>query len=104
MVFLVGGKFLSMLRKLIESALGTLSPSAVNCGLGINSNKTDFVMLSRKYKIKSFRLSWLDDRELTLSSDVVFLDVVLDWQRNTEERKKRRLNVLHQSRNYIGKS
>ena len=43
MVILVGGKFLSTLKELMESELGTLSSYATNCGLGINSNKTDLL-------------------------------------------------------------
>ena len=41
-VILVGGKFLSTLGELMESALGILSSWATNSGLGLNSDKTDF--------------------------------------------------------------
>ena len=43
-VILIGGKFLSALGELTESALGILSSWATNCGLGLNPNKTDFVL------------------------------------------------------------
>ena len=51
MVILVGGNVFSMLGELMESALGILSCWATNCGLGINSNKTDLFLYSRRYKI-----------------------------------------------------
>ena len=68
-VILVGGKFLSTLGELMESSLGLLSSWATNYGLNINPNKTHVGLFSRWYKIETFRLPGLDDRELLLSSE-----------------------------------
>ena len=63
-VILVGGKFLSTLRELMESALGILSFRPMNCGL-------------------------VTKADLPLSSEIKHLRVVpdskLNWNRNTEE-------------------
>ena len=74
---------------------------------GINSDKTDPILFSRKFKIETFRLLRLGGREFPLSSEVKQLSVVLEsklnWKRNTEERMKG-LNALYQCRNSIGKN
>ena len=75
MVVLVGGKFLSKLWELTESALGTLLSWAANYGLFINPNKIDLVLFS---KFITFRWSRLGGRDLPLSSEVKDLGVVLD--------------------------
>ena len=80
MVILVGGKFLSTLGEVMESALGTLSSWATNCSLGINSNKADLV--------ETVRLPKLGDRELPLSSEVKYLGVVLDSKLEKKHQRK----------------
>ena len=50
-VILVGGKYLSTLWELMESAFGLLYR---------NLNKTKLVLFPRKYKVKTFRIPRLD--------------------------------------------
>ena len=40
----------------MESALGILSSWPTNCGLGININKIDPILFSRRYKIEGREL------------------------------------------------
>ena len=77
------------LVELMESALEILSSWTTNCGLGSNPNKTDLILFSRRYKNETFRLPSLGGREVLLSSEVKYLDFVLDnqlnWKQNNEE-------------------
>ena len=83
------------LGEVMEAEPGTLSFSATSIYIYkyTNSNKTDLVLFSRKYKIKTFRLLRLDGIELSLFSEIEYLGVVLDsklnWKRNTEKRMKK---------------
>ena len=62
---------------------------AANCGLGINDNKTELILFSREFKIETFRLPRLGGKQLPLSSEVKYLDVVVDsklnWKTNIEK-------------------
>jgi len=66
-VILLQGKFPQTLCNLMETALSTLSRWTAVCGLGVNPEKTELVLFTRKYKIPNLILPKLHQTRLTLS-------------------------------------
>ena len=107
-VILITGKFLSTISDVMQFELNELSSWATSKGLGVNPEKTELVLFTRRYKIEQFRLPVLGGIELKLANEAkylgVFLDSKLSWKRNTQERLKRGLNAYYTCRNSIGKN
>ena len=53
---LVTGKFLDTLSELIESALSTVKRWTEGTGLGVNADKTELVLFTRRHKTPVFNL------------------------------------------------
>jgi len=75
---LLQGKFPQTLCNLMETALSTLSRWTAVCGLGVNPEKTELVLLTRKYKVPKIILPKLHQTRLTLSNQAKYLGVILD--------------------------
>jgi len=61
-VILLQGKFTQTLCNLMETGLSTLSRWTADCGLGVNPEKTELVLFTRKYKIPNLTLPKLHQR------------------------------------------
>jgi len=77
-VIVLQGKFPQTLCNLMGTALSTLSRWTAVCGLGVNPEKTELVLFTRKYKIPNLILSKLHQTRLTLSNQAKYLGVILD--------------------------
>jgi len=77
-VILLQGKFPQTLCNLLETALSTLSRWTAVCGLGVNPEKTELVLVTRKYEIPNRILPKLHQTRLTLSNQDKYLGVILD--------------------------
>ena len=92
-VILSSGLFTTTISERIGCALKVLSNWASNCGLGVNPDKTELVLFTRRNKIQPFRPPKLSGKELSLSPEAKYLGVILDsrlnWKRNIEERIKK---------------
>jgi len=75
---LLQGKFPQTLCNLMETALSILSRWTAVCGLGVNPEKTELVLFTRKYKIPNLILPKLHQMRLTLSNQAKYLGVILD--------------------------
>ncbi|WP_333765265.1 reverse transcriptase domain-containing protein, partial [Streptomyces sp. IBSBF 2390] len=79
----------------IERSLRTVKNWAVARGLGVNADKTELVLFTRRYKIPDFNLPKLDGKTLALKNEEKYLGVILDsklyWGPNVEARRKRAL-------------
>ena len=107
-VILVSGKFPSTITEIMQDALVELSDWAKDKGLGVNPEKTELVLFTRKYKMEAFKLPILNGVELKLSKEAKYLGIYLDsklsWKRNIEERMRKGLNAYYTCRNSIGKN
>lgn len=101
------GKDLNTLSELIENAMSVICDWAKENGLGINPEKTELVLFTRKYKIETFRLPMIGDTQLKLSDRAKFLGIILDsklnWKLNVDERIKKAYNALYACNKVIGK-
>lgn len=92
---LARGKFTDTLSELIEGALNTVKSWAENNGLGVNADKTELVLFTRRYKIPKFNLPRLNGAEIQLSDKAKYLGIILDrklnWKLNIEERRRKAL-------------
>jgi len=72
-VILLQGKFPQTLCNLMETALSTLYRWSAVCGLGVNPEKTELVLFTRKYKIPNLILPKLHQTRITLSNQAKYL-------------------------------
>ena len=63
-VILITGKFLSTISDVKQYELNVLSSWATSKSLGVNPEKTDLVLFTRRYKIEQFRLPVLGELNL----------------------------------------
>jgi len=77
----------------METGLSTLSRWTAVCGLGVNPEKTELVIFTRKYKIPNLILPKLHQTRLTLSNQAKYLGVILDkkllWTDNILDRTRK---------------
>jgi len=89
------------------TALSTLSRWTAVCGLGVNPEKTELVLFTRKYKIPNLILSKLHQTRLTLSNQAKYLGVILDkkllWTDNILDRTRKAAIVLFACKKAIGR-
>ena len=87
----------------METALKELTRWVEENGLGVNPNKTELVLFTRKYKVPDFKLPKMDGRTLALSKETKYLGIILDsklsWKRNVEERMKKGINAYYACKN-----
>jgi len=67
-----------LLHGKFPQSLSTLSWWTVECGLGVNPEKVELVLFTRKFKIQRLTLQKLDQTRLTLSNQSKRLGVILD--------------------------
>ncbi|KAL7724672.1 hypothetical protein ACLKA6_012330 [Drosophila palustris] len=84
------GKYPQTLCDLMTAKLKRLDTWAEKCGLGVNPDKTELVLFSRRYKIPTLVPPKLKNSTLTFSESARYLGLVLDrklnWNLNIQER------------------
>jgi len=100
-------KFPQTLCNLMETALSTLSRRTAVCGLGVNPEKTELVIFTRKYKIPNLTLPKLYQTRLTLCNQAKYLGVILDkklhWTDNILDRTRKATIALFACKKAIGR-
>jgi len=106
-VILLQGKFPQTLCNLMETALSTLSRWTAGCGLGVNPEKTELVLFTRKYKVPILVPPKLHQTRLTFSNQAKYLGVILDkkllWTDNILDRTRKADIALFACKNTIGR-
>jgi len=104
---LLQGKFPQTLCNLMETALSTLSRWTAVCGLGVNPEKTELVLLTRKYKVPKLVLPKLHQTRLILSNQAKYLGVILDkklhWTNNILDRTRKAAIALFACKKALGR-
>lgn len=107
LAILVRGKFPDVLSELIERNLLLVKRWACSRGLGVNAEKTELVLFTRRYKIPCFKLPKLDGKEIKLSDEAKYLGIILDkklnWKSNVEARRKKALIAWYTCNKCLGK-
>jgi hypothetical protein len=105
-VILITGKDLPTIRDLMERALREIADWARENGLGVNPEKTELVLFTRKYKIPDFNPPKMEGKVLKLSKETKYLGITLDskrsWERNVEERMKKGINAYYACKKLFG--
>ena len=106
LAILVRGKFPDILSELISNFLYSAKRWAASKGLGVNADKTELVLFTKRYKIPNFALPKLDGKEIPLSSEAKYLGVILDkklnWKSNIEMRRKKALIAWYTCNKCLG--
>ncbi|OXU32267.1 hypothetical protein TSAR_008088 [Trichomalopsis sarcophagae] len=83
------GKDFTTIKDIIKSAQGEISKRTGQNSLGINLIKTELALFTRKYKIPKFTPPKIERRDITLSKEAKYLEIILDshltMKRNMEE-------------------
>uniref|UniRef100_T1GMS2 Reverse transcriptase domain-containing protein n=1 Tax=Megaselia scalaris TaxID=36166 RepID=T1GMS2_MEGSC len=81
-----------------EKAMRIPNNWAASCGLNINTSKTELVLFTRKHTLANLILPKLDCVSICLSSETIYLVVILDaklkWETNAQLRIQKSLNAL----------
>lgn len=105
---LVTGKFPITLKERMQVALDIMEKWANECGLGINPQKTELVLFTRRYRIPIFDPPILRGTRLVFNEQAKFLGVILDrklsWKPNIAERVKKATIALYSCKTAIGKT
>jgi len=100
------GKYPQTLCDLMTAKLKKLVTWAERSGLGINPDKTELVLFSRKYKIPQLKPPKLKETNLSFSESAKYLGLVLDkkldWNLNIQERSRKAIVALYTCRKAIG--
>ena len=101
------GKYPQTLCEIMDNALSILSEWAIICGLGVNPNKTELVLFTRKYKISKLIPPKLNNTNIIFSESAKYLGITFDkklnWNLNTIERIKKANIALFACKTAIGK-
>ncbi|WP_333765268.1 reverse transcriptase domain-containing protein, partial [Streptomyces sp. IBSBF 2390] len=62
----------------IEGSLRIVKNWAIAKGLGVNADKTELVLFTRRYNIPVYKLPKLDGKELVPKDEAKYLGVILD--------------------------
>ncbi|XP_036320510.1 uncharacterized protein LOC118735019 [Rhagoletis pomonella] len=104
----VSGKFPQTLCDIMQDRLRLIERWTKEKGLGVNPEKTDLVLFTRKYKIPSLQLPAIGNKILKLGESAKYLGVVLDkklnWAQNIQERVKKATVALYSCKGAIGRS
>ena len=91
----------------MENALTILSKWAENCGLGVNSAKTEIVLFTRKHRIPELVLPELNGIKLKINESAKYLGITLDrklhWNLNSADRINKVTIVLFAYKKATGK-
>ncbi|XP_036322108.1 uncharacterized protein LOC118736115 [Rhagoletis pomonella] len=104
----VSGKFPQTLCDIMQDRLRLIERWTKEKGLGVNPEKTDLVLFTRKYKIPSLQLPAIGNKILKLGESAKYLGVVLDkklnWAQNIQECVKKATVALYSCKGAIGRS
>jgi len=91
----------------METPLSTVSRWTAVCGLGVDPEKTELVLFTRKYKVPNLVLPKLQQTRLALSNQAKYLGVILDkkllWTDNILDRTRIAAIALFACKQAIGR-
>ncbi|KAL7726270.1 hypothetical protein ACLKA6_008450 [Drosophila palustris] len=100
------GKYPQTLCDLMTVKLSNLAAWADKCGLGVNPDKTELVLFTRRYKVPTLIPPKLKDSALSFSDSAKYLGLVLDkkldWNQSTHDRCRKATIALYTCRKAIG--
>nr|AMS38355.1 hypothetical protein [Bactrocera tryoni] len=103
---LITGRCLQTISSIMTTTLNTVQNWASQAGLGLNPEKTDLLVFTRKHKIPLWRFPSINGTQLSLKDRTKYLGVVLDskllWKHNVEERVRKASNALYACRQMLG--
>jgi len=89
------------------TALSTLLRWTADCGLGVNAEKTELVLFTRKYKLPNITIPKLHQTRPTLNNQAKYLGVILDkkfhWTDNILDRTRKAAKALFACKKAIGR-
>ncbi|KAL7744030.1 hypothetical protein ACLKA6_001260 [Drosophila palustris] len=99
-------KYPQTLCDLMTVKLSNLAAWADKCGLGVNPDKTELVLFTRRYKVPTLIPPKLKDSALSFSDSAKYLGLVLDkkldWNQSTYDRCRKATIALYTCRKAIG--
>jgi hypothetical protein len=81
----VGGRFLSTLRDLMEYALKIINRWCKNKGLVVNPQKTNIMIFTKKYKPETIEPLRFEGQEISFTDTVKYLGVLLETKLNRKQ-------------------
>ncbi|KAL7725088.1 hypothetical protein ACLKA6_016161 [Drosophila palustris] len=100
------GKYPQTLCDLMTVKLSNLAAWADKCGLGVNPDKTELVLFTRRYKVPTLIPPKLKNSALSFSDSAKYLGLVLDkkldWNQSTHDRCRKATIALYTCRKAIG--
>ena len=105
---IVTGKYLDTVSSIMEATLRKIKQWADRVGLGVNPEKTDLVLFTRKTRLGPWTTPRLGGTNLVLKYHTKYLGVILDskltWKLNVEERVRKATNALYACKGMLGKT
>lgn len=105
---LIGGPFENVLCDLMRSALKIVEQWCVKHELSVNPLKTELIMFTNKRNLGQLRLPKLFNTELSLTSEVKYLGVILDskliWNKHLDNKLEKASIIFWQCRRLMGRS
>lgn len=102
----VKGKYEEVLPDLMQRALSKVARWCETKSLGVNPNKTEIVVFSRKYKCKITREITFYGQRVPYAEGVRYLGIYLDkklhWGQHLKMQSRKVLNIFMQCRSAIG--
>ncbi|XP_032685833.1 uncharacterized protein LOC116850995 [Odontomachus brunneus] len=100
--------FITILKERMDAALRIVQTWCRKKGLSVNSSKTSAVVFTRKYKPEHIEPLKLWGREITYTSSVKYLGVILDaklsWLPNLEEKRRKFYTTMWACRRVMGRN
>ncbi|KAL7723990.1 hypothetical protein ACLKA6_001959 [Drosophila palustris] len=100
------GKYPQTQCDLMTVKLSNLAAWADKCGLGVNPDRTELVLFTRRYKVPTLISPKLKDSALSFSDSAKYLGLVLDkkldWNQSTHDRCRKATIALYTCRKAIG--
>ena len=78
----VRGKHLSTISEVMQTYLDTIINWADNCGLAVNSSKTELVLFTRKHRAPDFDTPSIQGTSLSVKKEVRYLGLLIDRKLN----------------------
>lgn len=108
LLLLSSGHCMTTISSRLQKSLKMVNKWANDCGLGVNPDKTELVLFTRKLKPANFKTPKLGGKSLTLSDKAKYLGVILDsrlnWKSNIEERIRKSQIAFYTCKSAIGKT
>jgi hypothetical protein len=104
----VGGRFLSTLRDLMEYALKIINRWCKTKGLVVNPQKTNIMIFTKKYKPETIETLRFERQEISFTDTVKYLGVLLDpklnWKQHLLDKRKKFYSSMWVCRRAIRKT